>query len=107
MTIAMAEPAPTGAPIAKDAIDPELIRLSRKRPQVGLITAAGLVFLCAFFLLKLSPDRRFAGATTAPEIMAEITERRADISASLKLGKRMIGTGASGPSIIAMICRAT
>ncbi len=70
MTIAMAEPAPTGAPIAKDAIDPELIRLSRKRPYVGIITAAGLVFLCGFFLLRLSPDRRFAGATPAPAKVA-------------------------------------
>ncbi len=70
MTIAMAEPAPTGAPIAKDAIDPELIRLARKRPHIGIITAAGLVFLCGFFLLKLSPDRRFAGATTAPDKVA-------------------------------------
>ncbi|CAN5121265.1 hypothetical protein BH11MYX1_BH11MYX1_52390 [soil metagenome] len=70
MSIAMAEPAPTGAPIAKDAIDPELIRLARKRPRIGLITSAGLVFLCGFFLLRLSPDRRFAGAAAAPDRVA-------------------------------------
>ncbi len=60
MPIAMAETAPTGAPIAKGAIDPELVRLARKRMRIGLITAAGLVFLCGYFLLRLSPDRRFA-----------------------------------------------
>ena len=70
MTIAMAETAPTGAPIVKDAIDPELIRLARKEPRLGIITAAGLVFLCGFFLLRLSPDRRFAGSPGAPERVA-------------------------------------
>ena len=60
----MAESAPgelVGAPIAKDAIDPDLVRLSRPRPKVGVITAAGLVFLCGFFLVRLNPDRKFAG----------------------------------------------
>src|SRR4051794_34799690 len=28
----------SGAPVAKDAIDPELIRLGRTRPKVGLVT---------------------------------------------------------------------
>jgi hypothetical protein len=56
-----------GAPIAKDAIDPELIRLGRSRPKVGIITAAGLVFLCGYFLLRLTPDRHFSGQTAAPD----------------------------------------
>lgn len=50
-----------GAPIAKDAIDPELIKLRRKRPSIGVVTAAGVVFLCIFFVLRLAPDRRFGG----------------------------------------------
>jgi hypothetical protein len=79
MTVAslMAEPTPPspaatsaeldpGAPIARDAIDPELVKLARQRPRVGLITAAGLVFLAVLFLIKLSPDRRFAGSSAQP-----------------------------------------
>src|SRR5207237_1348955 len=63
------EPQPTaepGAPVAKDAIDPELVRLGRPRPKVGLVTAAGLVLLSIFFLVRLSPDRRFSGAPEKP-----------------------------------------
>jgi hypothetical protein len=52
-----------GAPIAHDQIDPELVKLSRPRPRVGVITAAGLVFLSIAFLWRLGPDRRFAGNT--------------------------------------------
>jgi len=65
----MAESTPEpleGAPIPKDAIDPELIKLSRPRPKVGIITAAGLVFLSVFFLWRLNPDRRFGGAADQP-----------------------------------------
>lgn len=52
----------SGAPIARDAIDPDLVRLRRSRPKIGIVTAAGIVFLSVFFLVKLTPDRRFAGA---------------------------------------------
>lgn len=64
----MTDPVPhePGAPIARDAIDPELIRLSRSRPKLGLITAAGLVFLCGYFLLRLNADRQFAGQDPTP-----------------------------------------
>lgn len=55
-----------GAPIARDAIDPELVKLARQRPRVGIITAAGLVFLASLFLIRLSPDRRFAGSSAQP-----------------------------------------
>lgn len=63
-----------GAPVAKDAIDPELVKLSRKRPTIGVITAAGLVFLCVGFLIKLGPDRRFGmGRETAqPAAIADV-----------------------------------
>lgn len=59
-----------GAPIPKDAIDPELVKLSRARPKIGLATAAGMVFLCAFFLWKLSADRRFGGQDDTPRLVA-------------------------------------
>ena len=55
-----------GAPIPRDAIDPELVKLTRPRPKIGVITAAGLVFLSVFFLLRLNPDRRFSGKGEAP-----------------------------------------
>jgi hypothetical protein len=62
--------AETGAPIAKDAIDPDLVRLQRRRPEVGIVTAAGIVFLCAFFLFRLSPDRRFSAGGEHPTEVA-------------------------------------
>ena len=66
--VSMAETTPEpGAPIPKDAVDPELIKLSRPRPKVGVITAAGLVFLSVFFLWRLNPDRRFSSAGDAPQ----------------------------------------
>jgi hypothetical protein len=55
-----------GAPIAPGEIDPELIKLSRTRPKIGVITAVGVVFLCAMYLVRLGPDRRFAGSSTTP-----------------------------------------
>src|SRR5262245_57992757 len=59
-TAGVAEP---GAPIAPDHIDPELIKLSRTRLRIGVITAAGLVLLGVLFLLRLGPDRRFASSS--------------------------------------------
>lgn len=59
----MAETREPGAPITRTEIDPDLIKLARARPKVGLITAAGLVFLCVLFAIKLGPDRRFGGAS--------------------------------------------
>jgi hypothetical protein len=55
-----------GAPIARDAIDPDLVKLARRRSKVGLITAAGLVFLSIAYLLRLAPDLRFARSSTEP-----------------------------------------
>ena len=64
-----------GAPVAKDAIDPDLIKLKRARPKVGVITAAGIVFLCAVFLWRLDGDRKFGGhgspeAVTLQQVLA-------------------------------------
>lgn len=55
-----------GAPFKPGELDPELIKLARPRLKVGIITAAGLVVLCAVFLFRLDPDRRFAGADAQP-----------------------------------------
>lgn len=86
MASAMAEVS-EGAPIAKDAIDPELVKLSRPRPKIGVITAAGLVFLCGFFLIRLQPDRRFAGAGESPArvAVADITSGKVGPDAYVKL----------------------
>src|ERR1041384_5774575 len=67
----MAEPTPIeqpdpGAPIARDQIDPDIVKLARTRPKIGIITAAGVVFLCIVFLVRLNPDRRFAGSASEP-----------------------------------------
>lgn len=59
-----------GAPIAKDVIDPDLIKLSRGRLRVGLVTALGIVILCVYFVARLWPDRAFAGASTPQTVAA-------------------------------------
>jgi hypothetical protein len=53
-----------GAPVAKDAIDPDLVKLQRARPKIGVITAAGVVFLAVLSLLKLNPSRRASPSPT-------------------------------------------
>jgi len=72
-----------GAPIPPDAVDPELVKLRRSRPKVGIITAAGIVFLCAVFLYKLNADRRFAGEPSKPPraTVADITADKVGMDA--------------------------
>lgn len=65
----MAESPEPGAPIPKDAIDPELVKLRGPRPKIGLLTAAGMVFLCAFFIWKLNADRTFGGEGDNPHLV--------------------------------------
>ncbi|MGH2898249.1 MAG: hypothetical protein ACRDMZ_06205, partial [Solirubrobacteraceae bacterium] len=69
-----AGPGEPGAPIAHDQIDPDLVKLARAQPRVGVITAAGLVLLCCVFLWRLGPDRRFAGsgAEPRPAVVADV-----------------------------------
>ena len=55
-----------GAPVAKDEIDPDLVKLRRPRPKVGMVTAAGILFLCVLFWFRLGPDRRFGASATSP-----------------------------------------
>jgi hypothetical protein len=59
-----------GAPVAADAIDPDLVKLTRSRPKIGIITALGIVILCGYFLLRLGPDRHFGGAGSKPNAVA-------------------------------------
>jgi hypothetical protein len=59
-----------GAPVPRDAIDPELVKLARTRPKIGAITAAAVVVLCGFFMFRLGADRRFAGEPEAPRAVA-------------------------------------
>jgi len=67
MATASREP---GAPIPKDAIDPDLVKLRRTRAKVGVITSAGILGLCVYFLLRLGPDRRFGGEGDKPTAVA-------------------------------------
>lgn len=93
-----------GAPIARDAIDPELVKLARRRPTIGVITAAGLVFLGIVFLIKLGPDRRFAGsgARPVPAPVADIlagkveTERLIAVTAEPVVSHAIRATAARG-----------
>lgn len=82
--LSMAEPVPpetksassapvaddAGAPIPRDAIDPELIKLRRPPPKVGMVTAAGIVLLCVVFWFRLGDDRRFGGSAETPRPVA-------------------------------------
>lgn len=69
-----------GAPVAKDAIDPDLVKLPRTRAKIGVLTAAGVMFLALFFAVKLNADRRFAGNAEAPQTVtvADITAGKID-----------------------------
>ena len=65
-----AESRDPGAPVPKDAIDPDLVKLRRTRAKVGIITSAGVLALCVYFLLRLAPDRRFGGEDDKPTSVA-------------------------------------
>jgi len=53
-----------GAPIAPDAIDPDLVKLGRAPSRIGLVTSLGVVVLAIIFIVRLNSDRRFSGADT-------------------------------------------
>lgn len=68
-----------GAPVARDTIDPELVKLARTKMRIGIITAAVIMILCAVFVLRLAPDRRFGRAgevavVTAADVVADKVE---------------------------------
>lgn len=58
-----------GAPVPADAIDPELVKLGRAKPTIGIITALGVVILCVYFVFRLSADRGFAGEPEEPRVV--------------------------------------
>jgi hypothetical protein len=64
-----AEPEP-GAPVPRDAVDPDLIKLARTRTRIGVITAAAVVALSVYFILRLGPDRAFGGEPDTPRAVA-------------------------------------
>lgn len=61
-----APPPEPGAPVPRDAIDPELVKLARTRPKIGVITAAAVVALCVYFILRIGADRHFSGEDEVP-----------------------------------------
>src|SRR5262245_55955425 len=62
-----AAPAPEpGAPVPRDAVDGDLVRLRRPRPQIGAVTALAILILCGYLALTLDDDRRFAGEPREP-----------------------------------------
>ncbi|HVV82515.1 MAG TPA: hypothetical protein VHE35_05520 [Kofleriaceae bacterium] len=56
-----------GAPIGKDALDPELISLRRAAPRIGALAAAAVVILCAVLMVRLRHDLAFARAGATPK----------------------------------------
>ncbi len=88
----------------KDKPDPELIKLSRSRPKIGIITSAGLVFLSVLFAIRLNPDRRFAGASQTPDKVAiadvlagnVALDRNVAIDADLLMSHAIRSTAAKG-----------
>lgn len=75
-----------GAPIARDAVDPELIKLSRKPARIGVVTAIGVIFLCTVFLLRLRGDRAFSGhGDPKPVTIAQVLAGDVDAEAYVSL----------------------
>jgi len=101
---AMAESAENepGAPVPKDQIDPELIKLSRPRAKIGVVTAAGILFLCALFLLRINPDRKFGGAGAEPDKVAV-----ADVLAGNVTTERYVSIDGTAEPLMSHAIRAT
>lgn len=57
-----------GAPIGRDEIDPDLIKLRRAAPSLGTITAGAIVILCVALLVRLRHDFAFARAGSSPRM---------------------------------------
>ncbi|MEO8703457.1 MAG: hypothetical protein ABI867_25645 [Kofleriaceae bacterium] len=76
-----------GAPVPKDKIDPDMVKLRRPRARVGIITALGICILCGYFLVRLSPDRRFGGESEKPTAvaMADVLADKVDMERFVEL----------------------
>jgi hypothetical protein len=59
-----------GAPMPPDAVDPELVKLSRTKLKIGIVTAAGVFALSVYFLIRLGADREYARASETPRPVA-------------------------------------
>jgi hypothetical protein len=90
-----ADPDP-GAPISKNEIDPDLVKLARSRLKIGAVTSAGIVALVAVFAIKLSPDRRFAGNDSKPTKVsaAQIVAGNVDIDSYVSVAAEPVIAGA-------------
>lgn len=95
-----AEPEP-GAPVGKNAIDPDLVKLKRKPPKVGAITAAGIVFLSLLFLLRLNADRKFSGSSEPAKVAVS------DVLAGNVATERFITLDASAEPLLSHAIRTT
>ena len=69
-----------GAPIGKDEIDPDLIRLPRGALQVGIIAAVGVLILCVALLVRLRHDVGYARESDTPKAVtaADIVAGKVD-----------------------------
>ncbi len=54
-----------GAPVPRDEIDPELIKL-RIPLRIGLLSSAAVVLVSVFFIFRLAPDRHFGSLANKP-----------------------------------------
>lgn len=79
--LAMATPREPGAPIGANEIDPDLVRLRRPTPKVGVITAAGIVALCAILMIRLRHDLSFARAGESPRSVTAEALAKGEVAA--------------------------
>lgn len=61
-----AAPRDPGAPIGRDEIDPDLVKLRRAAPSIGTVTAAAIVILCVALMVRLRADFAFAREDARP-----------------------------------------
>jgi len=82
---------PSGGPVPKDAIDPELVKLGRPRPQIGVVTALAVVIFCLYVAVRLDGDRRFAGEPEAPRAVsaADVAAGKVPTDAHVTLAVRI------------------
>jgi hypothetical protein len=59
-----------GAPVPRDEIDPDLIKLRRPPLRIGLLSSAAIVLVSLFFIFRLSPDRHFAGVSSTATVVS-------------------------------------
>jgi hypothetical protein len=89
-------PIPPTPPIPKDAIDPELVRLRRPRPQIGAVTAISVVIFCAYVAVRLAGDRRFGGEPDAARDVpvADVVAGKVPLDAHVAVTARLERTAA-------------